>query len=158
MPSAVSAPRSTGALSALGAHACLGERRRQIVVALAGGGNRIVAGAAVNLAADFDADVAAVAAVAEQLRLKMTPGVQPGELPGSLHDALMKLVPNMKMNASSMKPGASDPEMMNMMLEGWRRRTSALPDVPPIGMSAEPKLSPKSCSGQGAVAGREVAP
>lgn len=97
-------------------------------------------------------------AVAEQLRLKMTPGVQPGELPGSLHDALMKLVPNMKMNASSMKPGASDPEMMNMMLEGWRRRTSALPDVPPIGMSAEPKLSPKSCSGQGAVAGREVAP
>ncbi len=60
-------------------------------------------------------------AVAEQLRMKMTPGMQPGEVPGSLHDALMKVVPNMKMNSESMKPGASDPKMMEMMLDGWRK-------------------------------------
>lgn len=100
-------------------------------------------------------------AVVEQLRLKMTPGVQPGELPGSLHDALMKLVPNMKMNASAMKPGASDPEMMNMMLEGWRRRTIGLAEVPAIAMDVDPKLPPKSCAGVEAVASPrtpEVAP
>lgn len=101
--------------------------------------------------------------VAEQARLKMTPGMQPGELPGSLHDALMKVVPNMKMDADSMKPGASDPAMMKMMLDGWRRRTAALQDVPPLAMTSDPILPPKACSGRetgSAVAqsGSEVTP
>jgi hypothetical protein len=101
--------------------------------------------------------------IAEHLRLKMTPGMQPGELPGSLHDALMALVPNMKMNADSMKPGVSDPAMMKMMLDGWRRRTANLADVPAFAMTTDPMLPPKACLQTAALSaaahsGSEVAP
>ncbi len=86
-------------------------------------------------------------AVAEQLRLKMTPGMQPGEHPGSLHDALMRVVPDMRMNRDAMRPGAGDPHMMQRMLDGWRQRTAGLAPVAEISMSAEPPLAPARCEG-----------
>jgi hypothetical protein len=83
--------------------------------------------------------------VKAQARMKMTPGMQPGEIPGSLHDALMKLVPNMKMKPGTMKPGVGDPQMAEMMIQGWRRRTSGLTPAAPFPMATEPVLPVKRC-------------
>lgn len=60
--------------------------------------------------------------VMNQFRMKMGPGMEPGEYEGSLHDALMKIVPDMKMNMEAMKPGNGDEEMSQMMLEKWERK------------------------------------
>jgi len=93
------------------------------------------------------------AAVAEQARLKLTPGQQPGEHPGSFHDALMRIVPNMKMAPESMRPGAGDAHMTKMMLEGWRSRTANMPSVPGISMAEDPKLAGPACGGSASIDG-----
>lgn len=85
------------------------------------------------------------AEVAEQFRLKMTPGMQEGEHPGSLHDALMRIAPNMRMQPDTMRPGAGDPHMMRMMMERWRERTANLEPIAPWPMKEEPQLPPKRC-------------
>jgi|GEM_PF-564241 len=78
--------------------------------------------------------------VMDQLRLKLTPGIQPHEQPGSLHDALMQLVPNMKMDHEGMKPGAT-PRMAAMMTETWRRQAREKTPVRPMPMDQEPSLA-----------------
>lgn len=79
----------------------------------------------------------------DQLRMKLTAGVQEGEIPGSWHDAMMTLMPDMKMDADSMKPGKSSQKMVDAMLKGWEQKYGDLPDVEPIDMGSEPVLGPK---------------
>jgi hypothetical protein len=78
----------------------------------------------------------------EQLRMKLMPGMQEGEYEGSIHDAMMKIMPKMKMMPESMQPGATPTKMINAMLEGWRNKYGNLPDVEPISMASEPSLPP----------------
>ena len=78
----------------------------------------------------------------EQLRMKLTPGMQEGEHEGSIHDAMMKVMPKMKMMPESMQPGATPMKMINAMLDGWRNKYGNLPDVEPISMATEPSLPP----------------
>lgn len=80
--------------------------------------------------------------VLAQLRLKLTPGMQEGEDPGSLHDAISKIVPGLKMDPAGMQPGNSPGPMIRAMLEGWQRKYGDMPDAPGIEMSSEPDLPP----------------
>ena len=73
-----------------------------------------------------------------QLRMKLTPGVQEGEIEGSLHDAMMQLMPDMKMDPEGMKPGNTPQKMVDAMLNGWRKKYGNLPDVEPISMETDP--------------------
>ncbi len=67
--------------------------------------------------------------VMTQTRLKLTPGIQRDENPGSLHDALMKIVPEMKMMPGTMEAGESSPIMMQMMLAGWLKKHGMMKDI-----------------------------
>lgn len=78
----------------------------------------------------------------DQFKKKMIPGMQDGELPGSLHDAMMKLMPNMKMMPESMEPGATPQMMVDMMLKGWREKHGSMPDAPLMSMDREPTAPP----------------
>lgn len=73
-----------------------------------------------------------------QLKLKLTPGIQDGELPGSFMDAMMELMPQMQMNHEGIKPGNINPVMVEAMLKGWQQKYGNLPDVDPMPMSDEP--------------------
>lgn len=75
---------------------------------------------------------------------KLCPGQQPGETPGSLHDAMMTLFPNMKKMPGVNEPGEGNPVMVQAMLAGWLHKQGKQPDVPSIDMSQEPKLFPVS--------------
>lgn len=75
----------------------------------------------------------------EQFWLKMEPGMQQGEVPGSLHDAIVAVYPNMKMNHDAMRAGKSSEKMVEKMLSGWRDKHGAMPPVPAY--SAEPTSS-----------------
>jgi hypothetical protein len=77
----------------------------------------------------------------EQLRMKLTPGMQDGESEGSWHDAMMKLMPDMKMDMESMKPGKASKMMVDAMLKGWREKYGNMPDIEPIPMENERHLS-----------------
>lgn len=85
-------------------------------------------------------------AVQEQFKLKMMPGMQPGEIAGSLHDALMSVVPNMRMNPAGMGPGEGNPHMVEAMLRGWRRRAADIVPVADWPMMDEPHLGPPRCA------------
>ena len=80
--------------------------------------------------------------VMEQFRMKLTPGMQEGEIPGSWHDAMMKLMPDMKMDPEGMKPGKAPQKMIDAMLRGWEEKYGDMPDVEPIDMSREPEPPP----------------
>lgn len=73
-----------------------------------------------------------------QLKLKLTPDLQEGELPGSFMDAMMKIMPDMQMSPETMKPGAVNPQMVEAMLEGWQKKYGNLPDIEPQPMAQEP--------------------
>ena len=73
-----------------------------------------------------------------QLRLKLTPGMQEGEIEGSWHEAMMKLMPDMKMDSATMKPGQVSSRMVETMLRGWREKHGSLPDIEPIPMDEKP--------------------
>ncbi|MDJ0800500.1 MAG: hypothetical protein QNJ51_27445 [Calothrix sp. MO_167.B12] len=73
-----------------------------------------------------------------QLKKKLTPGIQEGEIPGSWMDAMKVLMPNMKMSPSAMQPGKINPMMVKMMLKGWQEKYGNLPDIEPISMEQEP--------------------
>ena len=77
-----------------------------------------------------------------QLRMKLTPGMQEGEIEGSWHDAMMKMMPDMKMDPETTQPGKSSAKMVEMMLDGWRKKYGNLPDVEPISMQQEPTAPP----------------
>ncbi len=74
-----------------------------------------------------------------QLRMKLTPGMQEGEIEGSWHDAMMKLMPDMKMNMESMRPGKASPMMVDAMLKGWREKHGNKPDIETMPMETEPQ-------------------
>lgn len=76
--------------------------------------------------------------VREQMKKKLAPGMQDGEIEGSLHDAVMKLVPAMKMDHEGMKPGAT-PAMAAMMVQKWMAKRP--PSVAPWPMEHEPSLA-----------------
>ena len=77
-----------------------------------------------------------------QFKIKMTPGIQQGELPGSLHDAMMKIMPKMKMDPASMEPGQTPKKMIDMMLKGWEKKYASMPDIEPMPMDKEPSAPP----------------
>ncbi len=67
--------------------------------------------------------------------------MQPGEIEGSLHDALMKIYPQMKMMPGTMEPGEAPPMMVEMMLKGWRKKHGGMADIAPWPMNNEPEGS-----------------
>lgn len=71
-------------------------------------------------------------------RTKLEPGLQDGEQPNSIMDAMKSMMPDMKMSPESMAPGASDPKMMQMMLAGWEVKYGGMPDVEPWPMNQDP--------------------
>jgi hypothetical protein len=73
-----------------------------------------------------------------QVKMKLAPGMQDGEIEGSLHDAMMKLMPDMKMDMEGMKPGKVSHHMVEMMLKGWREKYGNMPDIEPMPMNNEP--------------------
>lgn len=77
----------------------------------------------------------------DQFKKKMMQGMQEGEIEGSLHDAMMKLMPNMKMMPESMEPGKTPQMMVDMMLKGWEEKYGNMPDVEPMPMQVEPSIS-----------------
>lgn len=74
----------------------------------------------------------------EQVRMKLAPDLQQGETPGSLHDAMKAMMPNMKMSPEVMQPGGEPKKMSQAMLQGWQRKYGDMPDVQPISMATEP--------------------
>ncbi|QIZ73203.1 hypothetical protein [Oxynema aestuarii] len=76
-----------------------------------------------------------------QLKLKLTPGIQEGEIPGSFADAMHAMMPGMEMSSHSMKAGESNPKMVEMMLEGWRQKYGDLADIEGIDMERDPSPS-----------------
>lgn len=77
-----------------------------------------------------------------QFKLKNTQGIQPGEKPGSLHDAMMAVYPQMKMNPEAMQAGVEPTMMVNAMLKGWMEKYAAMPDIGGYDMSVEPTTIP----------------
>jgi hypothetical protein len=77
-----------------------------------------------------------------QFRMKMMPGIQEGEIEGSLHDAMMKLMPDMKMMPEAMEPGKTPTMMTEMMLKGWQEKYGNMPDIAPLSMNVEPSALP----------------
>jgi hypothetical protein len=71
------------------------------------------------------------------LRQKLTPGMQPGETAGSLHDAMMNVMPDMRMDAEGMKAGHVSEKMVEAMLDGYRRKYGDLPPIEPPDMGIE---------------------
>ena len=74
-----------------------------------------------------------------QFKMKMAPGMQDGEIEGSLHDAMMKLMPDMKMDMNGMKPGHTPQKMVDAMLKGWREKYGNIPDIEPLPMNDMPE-------------------
>ena len=82
------------------------------------------------------------ARVKEQFMLKNMQGIQPGEKPGSLMDALKAVYPAMKMNPEYMKAGVEPTMMVNMMMKGWMEKYANMPDIGGFDMSVEPATAP----------------
>ncbi|MFP5384832.1 MAG: hypothetical protein ACLGHN_02050 [Bacteriovoracia bacterium] len=61
-------------------------------------------------------------AVKKQFMMKLGPFMEEGEHDGSLHDALMKIVPDMKMNKEAMGPGKTPTKMIEVMLKKWEEK------------------------------------
>ena len=51
---------------------------------------------------------------------------------------MMQLMPDMKMDPESMKPGKTPKKMVDVMMKGWREKHGGMPDVAPISMSIDP--------------------
>ena len=73
-----------------------------------------------------------------QLKLKLTPGIQKGEISGSFVDAMMQIMPNMQHSPAGMEAGKINPVMIEAMLRGWQDKYGNLPDIEPISMEQEP--------------------
>lgn len=78
-----------------------------------------------------------------QMRMKFAPGLQDGELPGSLMDAMKAIMPNMQMTPEAMEPGATPTRMIEVMLRGWQEKHGKMPDLPPMPMNQEPSAPPR---------------
>ncbi len=73
-----------------------------------------------------------------QLKLKLAPGIQEGEISGSFMDAMMEMMPMMQMSPEAMAPGQINPMMIEAMLKGWQEKYGSLPDIKPLPMNSEP--------------------
>jgi hypothetical protein len=69
------------------------------------------------------------AAVMSQLHKKLSPGFEDGEHPGSLQDALKKMLPSMKMMPEVNTPGKAPQMMIDAMLAGWHSKYGLLQDI-----------------------------
>lgn len=78
----------------------------------------------------------------EQFRMKLSPGMEEGEIDGSWHDAMKQMMPEMKMIPEEMDPGVTPQKMIDAMLSGWQKKWGELPDVEPWPMIGEPKMPP----------------
>ena len=78
----------------------------------------------------------------QQVWKKLTPGMQQGEVKGSLMDAVKAVMPGMKMMAESMDPGKTNQKMVDAMLQGWREKYGSGPDIEPMPMEQEPSMPP----------------
>ena len=74
----------------------------------------------------------------DAMKKKLTPGMQEGETAGSLHDAMMAIMPDMKMAPESMEPGKTPRMMVDAMLKGWRDKYGGMADVAPLPMENDP--------------------
>jgi len=72
-----------------------------------------------------------------QFRMKLTPGIQAGEIPGSILDAMKAMMPEMKVMPESIEPGAAPVQMIDMMLRGWQQKHGDMPNVGLISMQRE---------------------
>ena len=72
-----------------------------------------------------------------QLTLKLTPGIQEGEIAGSFADAMKQIMPEMAMPGMD-EPGTVSPLMVKAMLDGWYQKYGDLPDIAPFAMDREP--------------------
>lgn len=77
-----------------------------------------------------------------QFKMKMTPGLEDGEQPGSLMEALKALMPDMQMMPEAMEPGGTPQKMIEAMLQGWDKKYGSLPNVLPLPMEGEPTAPP----------------
>jgi hypothetical protein len=77
-----------------------------------------------------------------QFEMKMKPGMQQGELPGSLMDAMHAVMPQMQMMPEAAAPGVTSGKMVNMMLQGWQQKYGNMPDIPATSMAYEPSAPP----------------
>jgi hypothetical protein len=82
------------------------------------------------------------AAVMRQMMMNGRLGIEPGEVPGSLRDALMQVAPGMRMMPGATEPGETPAMMVEHMLSAWKAKAAHIPDVPSIDMSVEPSLGP----------------
>jgi hypothetical protein len=78
----------------------------------------------------------------EQVRKKLAPGLQPGEIPGSLLDAVRELVPRLRVDSRDLEPGASPRNMIGETVAAWQRRAQTIPDVTAMPMDHEPAPLP----------------
>jgi hypothetical protein len=80
----------------------------------------------------------------EAVKMKLKPGMQEGETSGSLHDAMMAVMPDMKTMPGMDRPGVTPQMMIDAMLRGWMEKHGNMPEVPPMPMDTEPSLSDPS--------------
>lgn len=91
-------------------------------------------------------------AVWDQFWLKVEPGMQPGEKPGSLHEAIKAVHPGMQMDPKMDEAGVTPQKMIDAMLEGWRAKHGDMPPAEPYPMNNDPSLEPIPQAGGGTVA------
>jgi len=82
------------------------------------------------------------AAIMRQMMMNGRLGIEPGEIPGSLHDAMMRVAPGMRMMPGSTEPGETPTMMVEHMLSAWKSKAARIPDVASIDMTVEPSLGP----------------
>jgi hypothetical protein len=78
----------------------------------------------------------------EQFQMKLRPGMQDGEMEGSLHDALMALMPDMRMDPASTAPGGTPHPMVEAMMKGWQQKYGDLPNIAPHYQESNPDKKP----------------
>ena len=76
----------------------------------------------------------------EQFRMKLAPGLQEGEIPGSLQQAMKKMMPDMQMMPETTAPGATPQKMVDAMMAGWVKKWGGHTDVAPWPMDADPEM------------------
>ena len=77
-----------------------------------------------------------------QFRKKLSPGLEEGEIPGSLMDAMKQVMPGMKMMPETMEAGKTPQKMVDAMLKGWEEKYGGMPDIEPWPMENEPTAPP----------------
>ncbi len=78
----------------------------------------------------------------DQFYKKLEPGMQKGEYPGSLMDAMKSVAPGMKVMPESVEPGKTPKMMVDTMLKGWQEKHGSMPDIEPVAMDRDPSAPP----------------